>query len=447
MLFNQKFVSVPCGQREMHRRNQDLSFVLELSNALAAMNGPDEVLETGLRKVRDQFGFETGRVYLVDHAREILVLHASQGLDVGGLEQMGLDEGFSGRAYSGRVFLAQRVDDLDDAKRVGMLRAKGLESVVCLPLIVRDAVIGVMNLGAKRVMELTMPLIDLMMVAGNLIAVAAQNTLAATALERQKESIRFFAYTASHDLKGPAVGIHGLTRLLMRTAGEKLDPRGQAICRQIENAAGRMELLVSEINAYIAASEAPLDLQSVPVAEVLDEVRLDFETRLRGLGVGFATPLDPPVVWADRLGLMRVFENLVDNALKYGGPNLSRIEVAHHETESHHVFSVSDNGVGLTPAQAEKIFDAFSRSETSRGSQGSGLGLGIVKAVASRHGGEAWVECAPGKGCTFYFSVLKRAKADSPGDDTGPKADESASGGHAGPPPGGRVEAQSATFH
>lgn len=264
-----------------------------------------------------------------------------------------------------------------------------------------------MNLGARRVVQLETNHIDLMIVAANIIAVAVQNSQATEALERQKEAIRFFAYTASHDLKGPVVGIGGMVRLLNKHEGHKFSERGAEICRQLENASARLEMLVGEINAYISASEAPMELDEVDVDEILKEVRQDLNQRLKSQGVRLNLKPNMPRIKANKLGLIRIFENLVDNALKYGGENLSLIQIDYQDSAHCHTFSVADNGVGLTSEQAETIFNIFSRSETSRGSQGSGLGLGIVSAVAKRHGGKAWADCAPGRGCTFYVSLAK----------------------------------------
>jgi light-regulated signal transduction histidine kinase (bacteriophytochrome) len=97
----------------------------------------------------------------------------------------------------------------------------------------------------------------------------------------------------------------------------------------------------------------------------------------------------------------------VDNSLKYGGERLSRIWIGYEESEDFHIFSFSDNGTGLKEEAAEKIFRAFQRDETSRGVEGAGLGLTIVKEIAEQHGGSVWVEPRSKKGITFYLSISK----------------------------------------
>lgn len=105
--------------------------------------------------------------------------------------------------------------------------------------------------------------------------------------------------------------------------------------------------------------------------------------------------------------MLRAFRNFVDNSLKYGGERLSTIWTGYEESEDFHIFSFSDNGKGLKEEDSEKIFRAFQRNETSRGVDGAGLGLTIVKEIAEQHGGTVWVEPRSKKGITFYLSISK----------------------------------------
>ena len=107
------------------------------------------------------------------------------------------------------------------------------------------------------------------------------------------------------------------------------------------------------------------------------------------------------------MSLLRVLRNFIDNALKYGGPEVSRITVGYQGSEDFHTFSVQDNGVGVAADQVEKIFGAFQRGDTCRGQEGTGLGLAIVQEIAARHGGKAWAEPDPDHGVTFYISLAK----------------------------------------
>lgn len=415
MLLQEKYVTVPVAQGELSGENPALSQVLDLSNYLAKVTGLQEVLDNGLRRMMRQFDMEYGRIYLLNKSGKRLVLRSSQGIIVEGLESMSVNEGFSGKAIRTGSFIAQRISEVENKERGKLLEARGLKSVVCLPLIAMDKPLGVMNLAASRIVELDLATIDLMVVLGNLIAVSILNARQARALEdkareleAQKEAIQFFAYTASHDLKGPATAIHGLARMLSRQGGDNLDSKSRQICDQISKASMIIEELAGELNAYIKAKESPLDLKEVDLAEVLEAVRANIGDELERRGIRWRAPEKPGFAWADRLALSRALQNLVDNALNYGGPGLSKLEISHVLTETHHVFSVRDDGVGLDPDQEEKVFSLFGRGETSKGTSGTGLGLAIVKEIAQRHGGDAWLESGRGKGCAFYFSLSRK---------------------------------------
>lgn len=417
MLLEERYVTVPVVGTNLSGDRPELSLVLEMSNYLATVKGLQEVLDNGLKKMMRMFDMEYGRVYLLNDSGDRLNLRAAQGINVAGLESMGINEGFSGKATRTGCFIAQRISDMENRKRAKLLAERGLESVVCLPLIAMDHTLGVMNLAASRIVELDMPTIDLMVVLGNLIAVNILNARQAAALEdkaralaAQKEAIQFFAYTASHDLKSPATAIHGLARMLLRLGGETMDEKARQVCAQISKAASIIEELAGELNAYIKAKESPLEPKQVELGEVMEVVHSNVRAELESRGIAWRGPDPAGLVWADQLALIRALQNLVDNALKYGGDGLSLVEISHELTPTHHVFRVRDDGVGLEPEQEDKIFSLFGRGDTSKGTTGTGLGLAIVREIAQRHGGDAWLECGPGQGCDFYFSLKRKAE-------------------------------------
>jgi signal transduction histidine kinase len=119
-------------------------------------------------------------------------------------------------------------------------------------------------------------------------------------------------------------------------------------------------------------------------------------------------PEDIPEIKADRLCIIRALRNLVDNALKYGGEGLSEINIAYKGSAEFHILSIKDNGIGLREQNAHQdIFAPFIRKKTSKGIEGSGLGLNIVREIAEKHGGQVWLEPGRERGTTCYFSISK----------------------------------------
>ena len=227
------------------------------------------------------------------------------------------------------------------------------------------------------------------------------------ALEKSAEKIKHFAYSVSHDLKSPAAAIYGLTKRLHERYHDNLDEKGRRYCDQILRASLHVGALIEKINAYIEAQEAPLKVEVLDLKEILQIIKDEFSPRLTIRQIEWLEPDSIPHFKGDKISFLRVFRNFVDNALKYGGDNLSEIRVGYQESDDLHIFSVSDNGIGLPGRDYESLFAAFRRDDSSKAVEGAGLGLAIVREIAERHRGKVWAEAGKDKGATFYMSVSK----------------------------------------
>jgi len=226
-------------------------------------------------------------------------------------------------------------------------------------------------------------------------------------LKESSEKIKLFAYSVSHDLKSPAMGIYGLTRLLNKNYGDILGKKGKTHCEQILKASEQIGTLVEEINLYISTKERPLSIEKIKLADILEVVREEVMGRLIARKIAWSEPEDMPEIKVDKLSIIRVIRNLVDNAIKYGGDDLKEIKIGYRESDETHIISVTDDGVGLKAEDSEEIFELFKRKNTSKGVQGTGLGLAIVKEIVERHGGKVWIEPGAEKGTTFSVSISK----------------------------------------
>ena len=227
------------------------------------------------------------------------------------------------------------------------------------------------------------------------------------ALEKSAEKIKLFAYSVSHDLKSPAAAIYGLTKRLHERYHDSLDEKARRYCDQILRASLHVGALIEKINAYIEAQEAPLKVEDLDLKEILQIIKDEFSPRLTIRQIEWLEPDSIPHFKGDKISFLRVFRNFVDNALKYGGDNLSQIRVGYQESDDFHILSVSDNGIGLRGRDFESLFAAFRRDDSSRAVEGAGLGLAIVREIAERHGGKVWAEPGMHNGATFYLSVSK----------------------------------------
>ena len=227
-------------------------------------------------------------------------------------------------------------------------------------------------------------------------------------LADNSERIKFFAYSISHDLKSPAISLYGLAKRLKKEYADILDEKGQLYCDHILKTAEQISTLVEQVNVFISTKETPLNIEKISLKEVLQVIREEFSSQLTLQEIKWTEPYFITEIMADRLCIFRVYRNIIDNALKYGGEDLTEIDIRYEESEDFHILSVKDNGIGLRREDSGKdIFSPFVRRGTSKGIHGSGLGLNILKEIAEKHGGEVWLKPGSERGVTFYVSIRK----------------------------------------
>jgi PAS domain S-box-containing protein len=227
------------------------------------------------------------------------------------------------------------------------------------------------------------------------------------ALQENSEKLKLFAYSVAHDLKSPAIGIHGFTKRLHDHCHQLFDEKASVYANQILRLSEHIAVLVEQVNVFIATKENPLAIEHMELQSILRAIRDEFSARLSIRQIEWLEPDCNVEFWADRLSILRVFRNLIDNALKYGGDQLSKIWTGYEESDDFHVFEVGNDGAQIDQVDSEKIFDPFQRRESSKGTEGSGLGLTIVKEIAERHGGTVWVTQGYRHEITFHLSISK----------------------------------------
>ena len=227
-------------------------------------------------------------------------------------------------------------------------------------------------------------------------------------LQRSSEKIKLFSYSVAHDLKNPAIAILGLARILNNKYGNELTDRGKTICEQIQQSSEDIASLVDKINIFISAKETLLNIKEISLEKVFPILQEEFFIQLNTRSVQWVISDNiPDTMVADRLSIIRIFRNIIENSLKHGGHGLTRIVIGYRLADDLHIFTVTDDGQGLKEKNSENIFNWFNRETSSTEIQGSGLGLAIVKEIAALHGGAVWQEPAKPQGVTFYVSLSR----------------------------------------
>lgn len=225
-------------------------------------------------------------------------------------------------------------------------------------------------------------------------------------LRRANRDLEVFAYSASHDLQEPLRTIAISAQLIERNWGRQLSGNDAIFLTNILTAAKRMSGLIEDLHSYARATQYEegqahgVDPGRV-VADVLAALRAQIEDTRASVAVG-----ELPLVAIHETRLAQVFQNLIGNALKYRSEETPRVSVSAIERDGWCIFSVIDNGIGIEPQYAERIFGLFKRLHGRDEYPGSGIGLAICQRVVEQYGGRIWLEhSSPGRGSTFCFSV------------------------------------------
>lgn len=232
-----------------------------------------------------------------------------------------------------------------------------------------------------------------------------ERELLITELEAKNAELEQFTYTVSHDLKSPLVTIKGFLGFLEQDVMEGNTQQLKTDIMRIHQAAEQMQSLLDDLLELSRVGHSINSPEAVPFAEIVQEAVNRVSGQIQEKQVGLLIQLDLPIVKVDKVRLVEVIQNLLDNAVKYMGkqtqPTISvGTEIRQNET----LFFVLDNGLGIDARYHEKVFGLFDRLEHDE--EGTGIGLALVKRIIELHNGRIWVESAgKGQGSTFYFTL------------------------------------------
>jgi PAS domain S-box-containing protein len=224
-------------------------------------------------------------------------------------------------------------------------------------------------------------------------------------LEAKNAELERFAYTVSHDLKSPLITIRGFLSFVEQDAVAGNLERVRADLGRIRDAVDKMQRLLSELLELSRIGRVVNPPQTIAFASLVQEALALVAGRLRQRGVEVAVADALPTVWGDRARLVEVLQNLVDNAAKFmGEQKRPRVEIGMREQAGEKVFCVRDNGIGIDPRFQGRVFGLFEKLDPD--SEGSGVGLALIKRIVDQHHGRVWVESeGKGKGTTVCFTL------------------------------------------
>jgi PAS domain S-box-containing protein len=225
-------------------------------------------------------------------------------------------------------------------------------------------------------------------------------------LEAKNAELERFAYTVSHDLKSPLITIRGFLSFVEADAVAGNLDRVRSDIGRIADAVDKMQRLLNELLELSRVGRVMNPPQAVSMTALAKDAASLVAGRLRDNRVQIAIPDELPIVWGDRARLVEVMQNLIDNSAKFiGDQKQPRIEIgARQDGPDDLVFYVRDNGKGIDPRFLDRVFGLFDKLDPE--SEGSGVGLALVKRIVDLHKGRVWVESeGAGRGTTVCFTL------------------------------------------
>ncbi|MBF6225978.1 sensor histidine kinase [Nocardia abscessus] len=249
-------------------------------------------------------------------------------------------------------------------------------------------------------------------------ALAEQKTdldLQAEELRRSNTELEQFAYVASHDLQEPLRKVAAFCQLLEKRYGDQLDERGKQYIDFAVDGAKRMQVLINDLLTFSRVGR--ITDRNVPtgLGQTLDKALTNLSAAIDDTGALVRRPDELPEITGDPTLLTMLWQNLIGNAVKFREPDRGpEIEITCEQAEhgSGWLLSVSDNGIGIAPEFAEKVFVIFQRLHNREEYSGTGIGLALCKKIVEYHGGRIWIDTEYTAGTRFCFT-LRAADADS----------------------------------
>jgi len=259
---------------------------------------------------------------------------------------------------------------------------------------------------SEKILNITASAID--RVEEDIILIIEDDTERARLTEavgEKNKALESFVYSISHDLRAPIISIQGFSSILLSDFQNKLDDTGKRYLTRIHANVRQMEILIDDLLEFSRIGRTDGAFEDVPSAEIIRDVLDVLGPKLKKRGIKVDVRGKLPVIHCKKMRIFQVFENLIQNSVKYMGDSKSPvIEIGCKETDGFHEFYVKDNGIGIDQKYHKRIFQIFQRLKEVT-AKGTGVGLAIVERIAEVHGGSVRVESEKGKGATFYFTL------------------------------------------
>ena len=292
------------------------------------------------------------------------------------------------------------------------LQEQNIKSLLMLPMFYGGLLVGLLGFDSiSQERNWTEGDIQLLRLAGEIFINAIERChqqqqllLRTQELESSNQELQQFTHIVSHDLQEPLRAISSYTELLEEEYRDRLDAEAHEYINFVVSGAQRMKQLIQDLLAFSRVGRQPQDLSLISCENVLQEVVANLKIAIEENDAVITWDRLPQVV-ADKSQLIQLWQNLIANSIKFRGEDPPKIHISVATKKRKFIFCLQDNGIGIDPKHAERIFVIFQRLHTRRTYPGTGIGLAICKKIIERHQGKIWLESEPGGGTSFYFSL------------------------------------------
>ncbi len=230
-------------------------------------------------------------------------------------------------------------------------------------------------------------------------------------LERSNTELEQFAYVASHDLREPLRMISSFMELVRERSSDRLDEETNEFIQFAIDGSERMQKLIDALLVYSHLGAQAKTFAPTNCDEVLSQTLENLKIKVNESGAEImADPL--PVVMADDVQLLQLFQNLISNAMKFQKDSQPKIKISVKEENHLYEFSIMDNGIGIDPQHVDQIFELSQRLHPQDEYPGAGIGLATCKKIVERHDGRIWLESELDQGSTFFFTLPKQIRGE-----------------------------------
>ncbi len=402
----------------LRERERQIGALFEATQAVSSTLSPNEVLERLARNAAHALSMPGAAIRLLAEDGKSLRLTAAYGLSRAYLDKGPVElprSRLDREALSGQPVI---VSDAPRDERIQYPREveeEGIRSILVVPIAGRRGPLGVLRIYSDKPNSFTLSDAGFALAIARQGAAAIENALAYEALQKSEQARAQFVRTVTHELRAPVGGAQSLLRVMLRGLAGDLTEQQRDILNRLEVRLDSLMTLINDLLELAATKTAILrePLIEMPLQPVVQRVvdLLTHEAAEKPVALTLEMPPEPLVVHATEEGLVRIFSNLIGNAVKYT-PAGGQVQVKAAKVNSGVEIRVADTGIGIPADELPRLWQEFFRARNAKqaGISGTGLGLSIVKQLVEQFGGTIHAESVEGEGTTFTIILPLREK-------------------------------------